>query len=263
MINYILKIYAFLFARRVFHKLNKFLYLASLRGLGILNCQGEYLTGEKQWLSRYLRSKTDPVVIDVGANVGNYSKNVLNSNVGVIVYAFEPHPITYKRLIENIADPRFNAFNLGVGSENSRLELYDYDSKDGSSHASLYRDVIKDLHKGNPIAHSVEVVSLQNFFLGKNIKYIDLLKIDTEGNEFNVLIGIRSFIEMKKIKAIHFEFNEMNIVSKVSFKDFWDLLVDYDFFRILPSGSLLEIKNYASVFCEIYAFQNIVAILRK
>ena len=71
---------------------------------------------------------------------------------------------------------------------------------------------------------------------------IDLLKIDTEGNEFNVLKGAKKLFEFNKIKAIHFEFNQMNIVSKSSFKDFWDLLNEnFIFYRILPRGRLLPI----------------------
>lgn len=262
MLSSVYKIYGYLFAKPIFRKLNMFLYHISLRGLGILNYQGEYLTGEKAWLKNYLKDKRNPVVLDVGANVGNYSKDILASNDNVKVFAFEPHPTTFKKLISNINEKNFKAFNFGVGDVEGKLELFDYDNKDGSSHASLYRDVIKDLHKGNPISHTVDIIKLDEFLSNENIDKIDLLKIDTEGNEFKVLIGCMNHLKSKKIKAIHMEFNEMNIISKVSFKDFWDLLEDYDFYRILPGGALIPIKNYAPISCEIYAFQNIVAILK-
>ncbi len=263
MLSVIYKLYGYLFARNIFRKFNTFLYQISLRGLGVLNYQGEYLTGEKAWLRGYLKDKVKPIVLDVGANVGNYSKNVLSSNANCSIFAFEPHPITFKKLVANISSSQFKAFNVGVGIEKSTLSLYDYDTKDGSAHASLYKDVIKDLHKGNPISHSVEVIKLDGFLADKSLQVIDLLKIDTEGNEFNVLLGCKEFLNNRKIKAIHFEFNEMNIISKVSFKDFWDYLNEYDFYRILPGGGLLKIKNYAPINCEIYAFQNIVALLKE
>lgn len=259
MLSFIYKIYAYIFARSIFRKLNIFLYQISLRGLGILNFQDEYLIGEKNWLKNYLNNRKNPVVIDVG----NYSKDILESNKDSIVYAFEPHPKTYKNLVSNISNSRFKGFNFGVGDENAKLELYDYDTKDGSSHASLYRDVIKDLHKGNPISHTVGIIKLDDFIKEEKISTIDLLKIDTEGNEFKVLLGCLEALKEKRINAIHIEFNEMNIVSKVSFKDFWDLLSDYNFYRILPGGGLLPIKNYSPIMCEIYAFQNIVAILKE
>lgn len=263
MLSVIYKVYAYLFGRSIFRKINMFLYQLSLRGLGVLNFQAEYLIGEKNWLNNFLRNKKNPVVLDVGANIGNYSKDILESNKDSIVYAFEPHPKTYKNLVSNISNSRFKGFNFGVGDENGKLELYDYDTKDGSSHASLYRDVIKDLHKGNPISHTVGIIKLDDFIKEEKISTIDLLKIDTEGNEFKVLLGCLEALKEKRINAIHIEFNEMNIVSKVSFKDFWDLLSDYNFYRILPGGGLLPIKNYSPIMCEIYAFQNIVAILKE
>ncbi len=263
MLSIIYKLYGYLFAKNIFRKFNMFLYQISLRGLGVLNYQSEYLTGEKAWLRGYLKDKVKPIVLDVGANVGNYSKNVLDSNGNCSLFAFEPHPSTYKKLTLNINFANFKPFNVGVGNENGILELYDYDTKDGSSHASLYRDVIKDLHKGNPISHSVNIIALDKFLISQNIQAVDLLKIDTEGNEFNVLLGCKEFLNNRKIKAIHFEFNEMNIVSKVSFKDFLDFLKEYELYRILPGGKLLKIKKYSPINCEIYAFQNIVAILKE
>lgn len=263
MLDNIYKVYSYLFARNIFRKWNVFLYHLSLRGLGILNFQGEYFTGERGWLKKYLKNKKDPIILDIGANVGNYSKDIISYNGACSIFAFEPHPITYKQLISNVTSENFKSFNVGVGNENGTLELYDYDTKDGSQHASLYKDVIKDLHKGNPVSHSVKIIVLDDFLISQNIKEIDLLKIDTEGNEFNVLLGCKEFLKNRKVKAIHFEFNEMNIVSKVSFKDFWDYLKDYEFYRILPGGELLKIKNYSPIGCEIYAFQNIVALLKE
>lgn len=219
MISIIYKIYAFLFGRNFFIKGNVFLFQLSLRGLGILNHKGAYFTGEKKGLKKYLKDKKNPIVLDIGANVGNYSKYILESTNDASVIAFEPHPKTYQQLISNIEEIRFKAYNLGVGDQNGQLELYDYDTKDGSSHASLYKDVIKDLHKANPISHTVTITNLDNFLLEQNISTVDLLKIDTEGNELNVLLGCIEYLNNKKIKAIHFEFNEMNVISRSCFKN--------------------------------------------
>jgi hypothetical protein len=89
-----------------------------------------------------------------------------------------------------------------------------------------------------------------------------LLKIDTEGNELDVLRGAINSINQKKIKAIHFEFNEMNVISRVFFRDIYLMLKDYKLYRLLPYG-MTEINVYSPLFCEIFAYQNIVAILKK
>ena len=262
MLEVIYRGYAYVFGKKIFNKFNKFIYNLSLRGLGMLNYQNDYLTGEKDWLKDYLKNKINPTVIDVGANIGQYSLNILEANPNSLIVAFEPHPVTYEILCKNISNNKVELFNLGVGANEGILKLYDYDTNEGSQHASLYKEVITDIHQSNIVSYDVEIVNLDNFLTDKNIKNIDLLKIDTEGNELNVLVGIRNYLQSNKIKAIHFEFNEMNIISKSSFKNFWDLLPNYTLNRLLPGGELLEIKNYSPLFCEIYAFQNIIAILK-
>jgi hypothetical protein len=52
----------------------------------------------------------------------------------------------------------------------------------------------------------------------------------------------------------------MNIISKKSFKDFWDLLENYEIYRILFDGSLMKLREYSPINCELYAYQNIIAI---
>jgi FkbM family methyltransferase len=253
-----------LFAKPLFIKWNKFLYNLSIRGLGILNYRTELLRGEKDWLNNYLSNFQNPFIIDVGANVGNYSKDIMDINANAKIVAIEPHPITYNKLKSNLLDfKNVKLYNYAVGmGEGEILELFDYKNNDGSSHASLYKNVITDLHKGEVVSHKVKIKKLEDL-IDIN-KTIDLLKIDTEGNEYNVLLGAKEFLNKKQINAIHFEFNEMNIISKTTFKDFWELLHDdYNLYRILPYGKLLEIKNYLPIHCEIYHYQNIVALLKN
>ena len=256
--------YAFLFGKKIFIKFNKFLYQLSLRGLGVLNYKYDFLNGENEWLKNYLKNKNKYLtVIDVGANIGKYSKEVLSIDESINLIAFEPHPKSYAKLKDNIKSKNFKPFNLGVGNKNENLTLYDYNQDEGSEHASLFREVIEDLHKGQAVSHNIPVIMLDDFLNEQKVDNVDLLKIDTEGNELNVLLGTKNYLLNNKIKAIHFEFNEMNIVSKSFFKNFWDLLPNYTFYRILPGGKLLKIKNYSPINCEIFAFQNIIAILKE
>jgi len=258
----LLHFYSRLFGRAAFFKFNHFLYSCSLRGMGVFNFYDEKLSArsEQNFLHDYLSKIDAPVVFDVGANVGNYSNKILKVNPRAIIYAFEPHPTTFNSLVKNVNADAFHSYNVGVGNENGNLELFDYRDEDGSSHASLFKNVIQEIHNKEAISHVVKVITLQEFIEQNNISKIDLLKIDTEGNELNVLKGLGR--TTCKPKAIQFEFNEMNIISKASFKDFWDLLPDYRFFRILPNGELLSIPNYVASDCEIYIYQNIVALLK-
>ena len=261
MINLALNSYRFLFGRKVFYKLNKFLYLCSLKGMGILNFETNRLSGEAAFIKKYLLGKKELIIFDVGANVGEYSKYIYSINPEVVIHAFEPHPQTFKKLLSNISSSQFHPNNFAVGNHVGQLSLYDYKDNDGSSHASLYKEVIEKIHKAQTTEHIVNVITL-DFYLKKNkIEKIDLLKIDTEGNELNVIKGLEGYLSKRMVKVIHFEFNEMNVTSNTYFRDFWDILSEYDLFRMLPN-ELVKIATYSPVFCEIFAYQNLVAILK-
>ena len=263
MLNFIFNLYRTIFAKKIFYRFNKFLYLLGLRGLGILNYENDCFSGEKYFLNKYIpKDKKDMIVFDVGANIGNYSKLIRKTNKNAKIYSFEPHPITFQKHIENTKQLDISSYNVGVGRNKGVMKLYDYSDKDGSAHASVYKGVIEKIHKGNVITHKVEIINLDEFVIISKIARVHLLKIDTEGHELEVLKGFEKFIRQNKIDLIHFEFNEMNTESRVFFKDFYEFLPNYNFHRMLPDG-LAPIKKYNPVFCEIFAYQNIVAILKK
>lgn len=258
----LLKIYTLLFARNCLYRFNKLLYRCSLRGMGLLNFADEDLSGETYFLNRYFQGRNGGVALDVGANVGAYCKALANACPAIRIHAFEPHPRTYERLIANVQGLAVQCHNVAVGTKAGSVELYDYAQGDASSHASLYRDVIEKIHGGLSVAHRVEMICLDDYLESQSIDHVDLLKVDTEGHEISVLAGARRYIEEGRIEAIQFEFNEMNTSSRTFFKDFLELLPHYNIYRLLPNG-LLRIEEYSPLYCEIYAYQNIVATLRK
>lgn len=263
MYSALLKLYASLFARQQFRKLNLLLFDLGLHGLGILNYQDRNISGELTFLRQCLKNKVSPVVLDVGANVGGYSRDVVAINPSVTVFAFEPHPLTFERLVSNIgARPNIRPFRCAVGDRAGRHVLYDRHSEGGTMHASIFREVIEDIHQVQSTGYEVNLVTLDEFIEEHRLGRVDLLKIDTEGYEMNVLKGGINAIRSGIFKTIQFEFNEMNVVSRVFFKDFIDALPQYQFHRMLPGG-LQRIDRYDPVRCELFAFQNIVAILRE
>ena len=61
----------------------------------------------------------------------------------------------------------------------------------------------------------MKIVNLSKFLLNKE-KSIDILKIDTEGYEFNILNGIESE-DFKKINYIYFE-HHYDLMNKKKYK---------------------------------------------
>lgn len=256
----IFSIYPILFARKSFEKLNRLLILLGMRGLGILNHGTNKISGESFFLKNTFSKYNIDNVFDIGANIGEYAITCRELGFKGDLLSFEPHPITFNNLKEKGSNYNIQLHNIGFSDVKGELSIYDSSANDGSEHASLHKEVLTDLHKRDVTEHKVEVDTIDNFLKTTNIKNIDLLKIDTEGNELAILKGANKALNENKVKIIHFEFNEMNVVSRAFFKDFYTLLsTNFNLYRLLPS-SFLKIDEYETLFNEFFAYQNIIAI---
>jgi FkbM family methyltransferase len=258
----ILNIYRWIFARSVFRKLNMLIFQLSLRGIGILNYENDKVSGERYFIKKILPQvikKNTPVFLDVGSNIGNYTLSLLETYPSAQIHAFEPHPGNFSVLKRNISSSNVKLYNVAVGESQGNLTLYDRaDHENGSSHASLHEAVISEIHKQDVLEFSVSVEALDDLCEREKIIEIDFMKIDTEGNELAVLHGAKRLIENNNIKCIHFEFNEMNIVSRTFFRDFRKTLQCYKLYRLLPHGLIL--LNDSPLSTELFAYQNIIAV---
>lgn len=251
-------IYEFIAGRPSLAPLNMLLYRLALKGLGVWNG----INGERNFLRRHLSTTIGPLVFDIGANEGLYSRMVLQVNPTARVHAFEPHPVTFRKLAANAERFGFTAHNFALGEEVSSATIYDYVTHDGSEHASLHEDVITKIHRRDALAHPVNVVTLDGVCRELGIHHIDLLKIDVEGHECSVLKGGMHSLTMGIIDTIQFEFNEMNVITRTFMQDFYDALPNYSFHRLLPRGSI-NLDNCRPFQREIFGAQNIVAVRNR
>ncbi len=269
MIQIFFKFYRKLFGNLFFLKINKLLFYSSIRGLGIFNYENMDVSGEKHFIKNFLKKdalrKDKYIVFDVGANVGDYSRLIAENIINAHIFSFEPHPKTFEILKINTKDlQNIYIFNCALSSKKGKLELYDYKSNDSSPHSSFNKDIFKSIHKAKDInTYKVDVCTIDNFCSENNIEIIDFLKIDVEGYELDVLKGAKMMLDNCKIRCIQFEFTQINVYTKVFFKDFWDILSEkYRIYRLIPK-SMYEIKKYDPTLCEIFGFQNFVAIHKE
>jgi FkbM family methyltransferase len=256
----LLKLYGLLFGRKTFVPFHLILLKLSLKGLGFFNTADEQLSGETIFLRKLLRQVEQPVVLDVGANVGTYSNRIRAFSPEASIYAFEPHPQTFKRLQDAARTHGYTALNMGCDHIAGLTTLYDDETKEGgTTHASLYRNALEQLHNKQVSSWDIQVTTLDQFFADQGIPKVHLLKIDTEGNELRVLEGAHQSIANQVIDVIQFEFNQMNVISRVFFKDFHDIMPNYTFYRLLPHGITL-LDPYQPVLHEMFGDQNVVAI---
>lgn len=226
------------------------------------------ISGEKWFLEiffpQYIKEKNlTPVVFDVGANIGDYSRLVKDSVPNAKVYAFEPCAETFDQLKANLKnDSDINGIKLGFSDKSGTEIIYNY-SFEGES-----ANLLASLEKRLPTQHGkIEVASEEEIMLStidefckkNNINYITLLKFDIEGHELSALKGAKSIIEEERVDLIQFEFGPANLYSKTTFFDFWEMLSPkYNIFRLLPNG--MQLMPLYEEQLEIYLTTNYIAV---
>ena len=94
----------------------------------------------------------------------------------------------------------------------------------------------------------VKIISLDSYFLKKNLNKIDLLKIDTEGFEFEILQGLQNNI--KNINFILFEHHYDDMIKKnYKFKDINNLLT-LNNFKLIYKAKMPFRKSFEYIFSK-------------
>ena len=76
------------------------------------------------------------------------------------------------------------------------------------------------------------MILLNDYLTEKKINKVDFLKIDTEGYEYETILGLKE--KLKNVKLILFEHHYDNmILKKYKFRDINKILVDSNFLQIL------------------------------
>lgn len=127
------------------------------------------------------------VIIDVGANVGIFSKLARELYPHASIYSLEPIGEIFDCLKKNLeGDLNTNIFNIALGnSEGVHRMLF----------SNQNSEISRVDTKGNVM---VNMQKLDEFAQANKIKKIDLLKIDTEGFEDEVLLGAKNTLAITR-----------------------------------------------------------------
>lgn len=262
----VLMCFGIIFVRKYYYKLYKALYIIALKGMGHLNYESDFVSGEKYIVEKLVKAKR-PVIVDVGAYEGNYISLIKNTHPNAYVVAFEPNKASFNILKHRYSTDNVILYNIGLGEKRSRTPYYDYRGNTGSEHGTIYSKALQ-VKRNHLKKEFIFIRTIDSIYRRQEhsifSRKIDLLKIDTEGNELNVLKGARKLLSNNIIKIIQFEFNSMNVASKVFFQDFISLLPNYSFYLMFPDGIVkVDTQKYNPIFHEIFAFHNILAINKK
>ena len=178
---------------------------------------------------------------------------------GINIHMFEPYNNSYLTLCEKFDNiNNFKINNLALSNIRGKCEINICSSNPGLN--SLY--LRNDIHNKKLIHNVQEIIrveTLDQYTIKENVNSIDFLKIDVEGNEFNVLLGANLLLKNRAIKYIQFEYGGTYLDAGFFLKDIYKYLTKYNYnvYKILPHKILL-IDNYRTEL-ENFQLQNFIA----
>lgn len=186
-------------------------------------------------MRRLLINKTNPLIFDVGANVGQSIGEFKDNFPESIIYSFEPSPSTFLQLKKNhTGKPDIFLQNVGLGAVAGKKEFLENESSEMSSFLE-YDQMEWGKFKEKTI---VDLSTLDEYCRQNYITKIDVLKMDTQGYELEVLKGAVNMLKEKNIQLLFFE---------VIFSDMYKNLPAFgDIHKLLSDNNYKVVKFYDS-----------------
>jgi FkbM family methyltransferase len=221
------------------------------------------LAPELALCTAWLRGEPDPVVYDVGANVGFFSTQLLQMTApdSLRIHAFEPVPTTFAKLVRSVQtlglDDRIFPVEAAVLHEEGTVTIAYSDLN------SLFSQVAREDRPSDRTGTSraeVPAISLDTFQARTGTRPA-LIKIDVEGSEAAVLLGARQMLAGPNPPAIVLEVSPSMLTEcGASLDDLERLMSDYSFHYVddiagqkRPFGSPVASLGALTWTCNLFA----------
>ncbi|MBB3179824.1 FkbM family methyltransferase [Variovorax sp. Sphag1AA] len=184
--------------------------------------------------------KPGDVALDVGANIGCTS--LLVGQTASKVFAFEPGSRTYALLARNIAQSglqNVQAENVGLGSKAAEFDLvFNPENRSGGFVSTSNADAGQVGHQ----KERIRILRGDDYVREHGIERVDFIKIDVEGFEQDVVIGLAETIANHR-PVVTLELNHwcLNAFQRSSVPQYLDFLRSV--FPVLYAFHVDEAKN--------------------
>jgi FkbM family methyltransferase len=246
LLRLVFNLFVLISARPIFQRINEKIFRVIVSSLGYMNFSEDFkMTGEKS-LFRSIDSQEINKILDIGANEGQWASMALKETTAKII-SFEPQSIPFATLIQLCEKhpERMRAYQIALSNKDFETKINILENSTGLSYLD---DEIKSHPLINGKSNSQEPIkawSLDTFFEHNTSELlnVDFVKIDTEGHEFEVLIGARRYLDAVKPKYIQIEMNHHQLFKNKSLFEFSKLLPNYRIYQLLPFGNSLHQIN--------------------
>lgn len=186
---------------------------------------GNSNTVECQICMNYI-TRENPIIFDIGANIGTFSTWFATTFPEGRIYSFEPQPQVFNMLCGNMAINNYSnvrAFPYGLSDIEGKITINEPDYMI-SNDFGTFSLIDKKLPTTENL-FTVELKTLDWFVDFYHIGMIDLLKIDVEGMDLQVLHG--GVNTLKKNRPVIFIEHNDNVSTRM--QEIQDFLLQFNY----------------------------------
>jgi len=190
---------------------------------------GLYEKENLEFLLKLLGRLQAPLVLDIGANIGNHT--LAFATRAAIVHAFEPIPHIHAVLAANVAANQLtnvHVHNLALSDTAGTATIHMV--QDGNLGASSF-----DLRSSSSEAVTVKKETGDALLARLGVARVDLVKIDVEAHEVYVLRGLRQTLQ-RDLPLITMEWNDPLTVERLHDSPELQFLQDHYTIHVLGSN---------------------------
>ena len=196
-----------------------------------------------KFIKKNLGISSIELFLDIGAHKGE-SIDFFSNNLKIKkIISFEASPINFEILKKKYYNKKNLIIENKALSSKEDIKIFNQCDESSSSTFSEINESSKYLKKKMNFLNiskvenffskqTIKTVPLEKYLDDNNINKVDIIKIDTEGHEFEILKGLKTSI--KKIDVIIFEHHYDNMIKK-----------NYTFFEI---NNFLKKNSFIKVF---------------
>jgi len=208
---------------------------------------------QKKWIKFLNKNNYNnfKLLIDIGAHKGESIKLFSKNFVIKKIISFEASPLNFEYLKKKIHKDKkkYNNTeivleNIALGAEDKIIKFKQFEESSSSTIKKIDKEskyfkrkfrIINFLNKKKIYEIiQIKISKLKEYIEKNDIKKIDFMKIDTEGYEFEILLGLENKIQL--VDVILFEHHYDNMIKKgYTFRDINKLLIKNNFNKIYKS----------------------------
>ncbi len=214
-------------------------------------------------LLKKLRFSRELCVVDIGSYIGKFSENINNNiNIKKKFFLIDPNPYIKDKI--NL-DFEYKFFNLAINNSRSKKILYFNDAFPAAG-TSLRKYIFSDnmynwsrkifFFRKKKLFKKIKVKTqyLDDFLLINKIKKIDILKVDTEGNELNIFKSGKKSLKNTKLICVEVMDNKNNFKCDKKIKNIQRILGDN--FILKYKKKILSVSIFSNIVCYDLIFLN-------